>query len=288
MTTKLIDAGLDYIRATANGDGSRAKLNGPAYAVFAHDQALGYAIHSAGMIGFYGQKSRHCFIGTREDWSMLQVTGEQCREHWNALLNDCDHVTRIDLQVTVQVEPGTVAATIQKAHDDSIACKSPNGKKWKTKGVSEDGKMQTVYVGKRASEWYGRIYDKYAESKKSQYKDCVRYEIELKGKAAQEVWEQVRRRGGPGMMGKIVCEWFAAHGVDIGIGEIPAYSYVKGPAEAHRDDKALGWLARCVSGTVARLCATGHWFPAFNALFKEALTDVERAGILLSAALIEV
>lgn len=52
--------------------------------------------------------------------------------------------------------------------------------------ASQDG-PETLYLGRRASDRFGRIYDKFAESSKECYRDCLRYELELKNETARTV-----------------------------------------------------------------------------------------------------
>lgn len=284
---ELINVGLDYLRATSCEDGQIEQMFEASRFIMAVEEENGYTFKPGGQLGFYGRRTRHCFFGKREEWAMLQVTGKECRKHNNLLLNNCAHVTRIDLQITVRVEPGQSSNTIMDAKMASIEKKPANGKKWKTKSRDTDNRIETVYIGSRESEWYGRIYDKYEESKSQEYKDCVRYEVEIKGEAAQRVWIQLRSKGNQAMMVRIVQEWFKMHGVAIDVPDLNGVSYEKPQKEQHRDDKKLAWLARMVSGTVQHLCSTGHWYPAFEALFSKALTSDVRYGILLSMAIVE-
>lgn len=50
--------------------------------------------------------------------------------------------------------------------------------------TSHDG-PETLYLGKRVSDRFGRIYDKFAESGLRCYQGCLRYELELKNDIAR-------------------------------------------------------------------------------------------------------
>lgn len=287
IATELKDVGIDYLRLTTNDEEAAASLLEASRIILIEDERLGYKVQPGGQIGFYGRRGRHCFFGRRQDWSMLQVSGFQAREHTNMLLRQRSRATRIDLQITLHA--GTAKQLLMESSlDGSIRQRPENGKKWKTKEIREDSKLQTIYIGKRASEWFGRIYDKYEESGKEEYKDCVRFEIEIKGDAAKEVWAALQQSDSPRMLAySIVRQWYEKHGVLLPPPPFGDTSFRHAPKEKHNEDRKLAWLQRMVSGTVAQLCATGHWFPVFEALFAKALTEVDRSGILFSMALIE-
>jgi hypothetical protein len=285
--TELVNVGLDYLRLTADDENEKASLLAASEIILLQDAKLGYTPRPGGQIGFYGRRGRHCFFGKRNEWAMLQVSGFACRDNFNTLLRQRSRATRLDIQVTLRI-PGGIDALMVLCKTSSINARPGNGKKWKTKSIDEDGRIQTIYIGKRASEWFGRIYDKYAESGDEAYKDCVRFEIEIKGQAARDVWTQMKESNRPhAFCNTVVIEWFARHGITIenhllqeNVPDIPR-------REKPSEDKKVAWLANMVSGTVAYLCGTGHFWPVFNALFKKGLTECERSGILLSMALIE-
>ena len=288
MLTKLVSLGIDYLRMTSNEDSAKSSMLDAFMQAVAIDTEMGYQHVSGGMLGFYGKKTRHAFLGARKDWQMLNLTGKICREPAIDMLRLRGRPTRIDLQITLHVDGG-VQQKLADCIQDSMKARPADGRKWKTKWIMEDGRIQTVYLGSRQSEWFGRIYDKFAESKELVYKDCIRFELEIKGEAAKDVWGRMLQ--GPGWLSFIntlVIQWFKAHGIDIPNEYQLEERFTQPPREKHADDKKLAWLSRMVSGTVAHLCGTGHFFPAFEALFRQALTEHERTGILLATALIDI
>jgi DNA relaxase NicK len=285
--TKLVEAGIDYIRVTSDDQAKKEQMFYAWEIGALSDEKLQYKPQAGGFLGFYGKKTRHVFWGKREEWAMLQVSGGLCREMQSTLLDTRAKATRIDLQVTLQWSeiPHKV---LEWAKRNSINARPADGRKWQTKSIDCDNELETVYLGSRQSEWYGRIYDKERESKNESYKNCVRFEIEVKGKAAQAVFEALQRTSIPRkMIVRIVEEWFAKHGIELNLPEMPSEDVITPKKEHRREDKVLAWLSRQVAGSVAFLTSSGYWYPAFKALFGKALTEEDQSSILYSWALIE-
>jgi DNA relaxase NicK len=96
------------------------------------------------------------------------------------------HLSRIDLQVTVPLETEVDLSSIYRVLSD------PNKFPWKQTGIAplvqyfqntEGG--ETVYIGKRTSDLLTRIYRKRIEGT-----DCLRWELEIKGRLARGLQEQ--------------------------------------------------------------------------------------------------
>lgn len=122
--------------------------------------------------------------------TLIQLSGDLAAKQLNAVLPLLDHLTRIDLAVTVRTSTPdktvadnawTLASWFFDHHPRSAA---PWRIQHKTQG-------DTTYVGSRNSDKFLRIYDKQAECKKKhdakgldRYENCWRYEVEIKGKPA--------------------------------------------------------------------------------------------------------
>jgi hypothetical protein len=96
------------------------------------------------------------------------------------------HLSRIDLQVTVPLDTEVDLGSIYRVLSD------PDKFPWKQTGIAplvqyfqntEGG--ETVYIGKRTSDLLTRIYRKRIEGI-----DCLRWELEIKGRLARGLQEQ--------------------------------------------------------------------------------------------------
>ena len=186
LVAKLVGAGIDYIRLTSDNERARARMRMHYLAIAERDRADGHKEVKGGAVGFWGDKSRHALYGEKDNWAMLQVSGYESRNAY-LLSNDSNQCSRIDLQLTYQVEDGKVQESMEKLYCQAVNHKKTEGKPWAVKRIQEDYATQTIMIGKRASDVYIRIYDKYEESKKEEYKNCIRFELELKGRMSKAV-----------------------------------------------------------------------------------------------------
>ena len=120
--------------------------------------------------------------------TLIQLSGDLAAKQLHTVLPMLDHITRIDLAVTVRTpEPDkTVADNAWEMaswyFDEHPRSAAPWRLQHKTKG-------DTTYVGSRNSDKFLRVYNKEAECRQAHdtknlahYLNCWRYEIEIKGK----------------------------------------------------------------------------------------------------------
>lgn len=279
MWTKLENAGIDYIRLTSNDPKVIAEMLEASIVIMKKEVQAGFAWKPGGMIGFYGHSTRHCFFGHRGDWAMLQVTGYVAREQIACYQHIKAHCTRLDLQVTYQAAVNP-ALMITEAEDQSINARPRDGRKWKTKLITEDRVAETLYIGSRSSEWFGRVYDKFKESHSEQYRGCVRYEVEIKGDASRSVWEQfVTHELGFRDLYAIVHQWYDAHGIKLPESEYWQHNFQAEKKEISDDNRRLGWIAQQVSGAFKKLVDAGLLRAALAAL-ESKLVDEQKCLLL--------
>jgi len=285
MPTKLVEAGIDYVRLTSNNPLTVKILDRVFVEIAIDEQRAGYEIKNGGMIGFFGRKTKHAFFGMREDWCMFQVSGRAAQAHLKKFWHVEANCTRIDIQHTIRTDDN-IGPLLTVYENQSCEAKSPNGKHWDTDLRRHNRENQTLYIGSRTSEWYGRVYDKFAESKKEEYKGCVRFEVEVKGDASRAIWDGfVRGSISLSKLVGIVPQWYRQHGLSV-----PGYEDWQGEAVIQKPaptsiQRRLGWLAKMVSGTVSKLADEGYFWEATQALFRQALTSRELEGILFYKAL---
>jgi hypothetical protein len=276
----LVSAGIDWITLTAT-DSTICRAMGEFFDnVAANDKRLGYATVRGGAYGFYGWKARHGLLGRKDDRSMLQVSSEAAKTAY-VLAYEGGHCTRLDIQVTLRVAPGQVQAMLARLEAEVRSHKPVRGLRPKVKSINGDNGPETILVGRRASDVYMRLYDKFEESKEEQYRDTVRLELELKGKAAQGIWEKVRKHGNQHkyLLG-VLKAYLARRGVSVE--EIPFDADVQAipPKEKTSLERTIGWLAKGVAPSVAKLAFEWGWQTAFNVVFGNVLTQFDRSAIL--------
>lgn len=215
-------------------------------------------------LGYAGYTAPQAFWGQRADGWMIDLSGETARYFGPTMLKEGGRVSRVDIQITRR-EQGHVKALIQHAYAD--ACAFPY-----SQGLPPDVEMRlgrhgprSLVIGKRSSDFYARIYDKFEQSRETEYEDCIRYEIEIKGHQAHIAGEEFRAIGCDlKYLQAYVIAWFANHGVTV-----PGNTSVEPTMKRyHRPatnlDSKRAWLRKQVAPTAAKVVEVIGLVPLFN------------------------
>lgn len=118
---------------------------------------------------------------------------------------------------------------------------------------------------------FGRIYDKYAESKDDFYRSSVRYEVEMKGAYAKALADRLSQDHREQQnVAAHLQRFFANRGIDLGLTDEHCLS-LGAPVNGYNHARELRWLAAQVRPTVQRLVNCGMAHEVFQALgFGEA------------------
>lgn len=179
----LISAGVDYLTVTQKDRNLWDNMRAKAFAIAEVELSAGMFGSPKSLSGYEGFSVGGLLYGERHDSSLVQLSSVVAQSHWRSFYEAASNVTRIDVQATFRYEcdPAIVVRQHLKQlqrHDRKFKAKPKTHYK-----VDRDGGM-TVYSGSRTSHHFLRIYDKQRESKLAQFKGCVRYELEVKGKKA--------------------------------------------------------------------------------------------------------
>jgi DNA relaxase NicK len=255
-------------------------------AVRKRDLALGYKEQTGGAFGFLGKKCRHSMYGDKGDWGMVQASGYEAK-HSLRLAGDGTQATRIDLQVTYWVGEENVERCIRAAYDSACDTQNASHRPSRVNLIESRHKAQTVYVGSRASDVFLRIYDKFEESKKSEYLGCVRFELELKGRMSKALWKKLIA-GETNLRGmlEMTVAMLLSKGVSVPSNDIEEMDVLHLKAEPTGVENQLAWLQNQVAPTVKRLVAEYGWITPFRVLFEEALTSLRTRRIMKSLGIV--
>lgn len=174
------------------------------------------------------------------------------------LIPAASNVSRIDVQVTVELaKPWTRLA--KQVYEHSLETK-----RLKTSWIQNSRSGQTVYIGSRNSDQFGRVYDKGVQAGVGKDPGTFwRYEVELKKPRSMVFAESLMSIEEPGKseaeeIQSFVHKWFYSRGVK------PVFNAKSGRliAEVGRrvtsKEQKLTWLRTQVRPTFQRLMAEGH------------------------------
>lgn len=215
--------------------------------------------------------------GTREDSDICMLSGENARVNYDVMLGHCENVTRIDLAVTI-----TLCEPMPTLAFDTYALNAwgtgrGDQRKRKASFINNSDGGQTLYLGSRASDQYGRIYDKGMENQDRtdvpvDLGRIWRYEVEFKSYRAKRIASQLYEKlhgelDVHSIIGDTVDTWFKARGLPTIIknaGDQPFLSDVR--ATVTDDAMTLKWLSTQVRPSVSRLILNGRLEDVLRAL----------------------
>lgn len=247
----IANAGVDWITATAQHASTRmcmmefARNQRDRFMDAAEPIKMGYRL------GYYGWQTQHFFHGQREDSSIIVAGGAVAHDVHRSVLNVCDNISRIDLQVTVAL-PSERPHLAQQAF---AALKGGTPSRIKARNVTlidSHPTGETCNVGKRSSDTYGRIYDKAAQLGNLPARSLWRYEVEHKRDSALAVAGALRSDQRAQVVAKsLVWSWFNARGV-LPLFHSEPFSCSQEPIKDAGEHDVLTWFEDSLSITVGR------------------------------------
>lgn len=253
----VIESRLDYITVTCTDAAEMPGFSQLGWMLLASAKADGGREVPFRLKGYEGQHAGWCSYGTRMDSSIIQVSGAKADDWFDILFVNADHVTRLDLCVTVRFEEedGGVA---ERARSECEAWKAQTGRTLDCTGLQKNGYVNTTYFGQRVSDIFGRVYDKYLESSDASYLRCWRYEIETKGVVAYRTAQHLHSGGDrQRRILSAVHRYFANRGVAVPFDRTDAdmrLQSVRAPSDAV---SRLKWLSESVKPAVQWLIGQG-------------------------------
>lgn len=263
----LVSADVDYLRLTATQSMGIEQLWELAGEVGEELVGAGDQVRDdVGLLGYRGhQVGRHLYFGQGRDGAMLQASSTAAPR----LLAEGGKVearyfkaTRVDLQVTAQQDgaPGRMffREVAEVSHAAAQHITGRRSRPWQVALRDEFGRGDTVYLGSRVSESFGRIYDKGRESPELFQLGAVRYETELKGSQALRMFNQLCGQADvASFVAGYVDGWYDARGVKLPL-DVELVEQLR--TIPHYTDAArqLKWLREGVAPAVGRLLAAGY------------------------------
>lgn len=179
-----LEVNCDWVTATSRNASSCSGLG--AFGAYLIDEAVGRGSkrRSTRAYGYSTAVTDGVCFGRREDGCLVQVKSKTAAEHWFQTVDLADHVTRFDVQATVRPSNGP-QGRLRQLWDRRNRALPTKGRVQTVKAIVGQKGIETLLVGSRASERYGRFYDKGIESMLPEYAGALRFEIELKSAVAQ-------------------------------------------------------------------------------------------------------
>lgn len=253
-----LSAGIDWFTGTAKSPDAIDRLRTVALAIAEVEISGGYFGRPWRQSGYEGFSVGHCQYGERSDGCCIRLGSHVAAAHWHRCYEFCENITRLDVQSTWRYERDC-GPIIQKHYSQMLRHSKRFRKAPALSMLCDSTGGRTVYSGRRASECFGRIYDKGRESKQPQFDRCVRYEVEFKGDRCKSVALNIQRQTNAwASLADITLRFFRQRGCFLeGLYKsLGSFTFVNdagfrvGPTDV---EKSLQWLRSSVGPTVRRL-----------------------------------
>lgn len=281
---EFIDAGLDWATFTAPVHTTGTELASRADLFIRSESSRGCIIRPWSMRGYEGLQCGSIAAGLRVDSGIVRLGGVLAQQHWRYFFPFAENCSRLDLQATFRFDQ-EAAELIKSTYRGALNHyrKHTNGPEVLLLKGSRGS--ATIYFGRRVSHMFGRIYDKGKQSKLDHYINCVRFEVEVKGKAAWanicDIAEKAPADLSSGL-GSLevtdICARVGSYFTDLGVGTWPTSvnpSLLRSACDRSDSQRLLLWLAHQVRPTVKKLISMGFADEVRGALFADG-PDVDQ------------
>lgn len=225
-------------------------------------QRLGNTYKRRSMLGFDGWESGGCFVGSNDTLHYAQFAGKYANDAYTMLEHPKVHISRIDLQITVQYDielekEGRFQYARAIHHNQSL----PKHRQRNIRIILGSEGSDTVYVGSPSSSTRGTIYNKDKQSGNAAYERAWRYEVVYRNENANSVF---RYLFSPGLaitdviLSEVVT-WYAKRGVNILDVVLNGGSAIELPKAPTTDvERKLRWVRNQVIPTIRKLAELGY------------------------------
>lgn len=208
--------------------------------------------------GYTGVRAGRCSWGERADGDMATLSGDLANLELDRAMSLATNCSRVDLAVTFHFDNPPLCLERDYYHEYAEWA-APREHPSLGVLVQNTNGGSTLYVGSRASDTYLRVYNKGAESGDVRYKDCHRFEVEVKGGRAAPTATEVSLCDAPqAHVQAAVHAYCWEHGVIPPFDSFGGARIVPGFRRRSDADSKLAWLKTQVRPTVAWLEESGH------------------------------
>lgn len=259
---QLVSVGVDYLTVVGHSKESIDKMREIAFSLMEVEQSAGMFSRVLGFAGYEGFQVGSVYYGERADGCIVRLGGHLAAAHYKRLLEVSDNVTRLDLQSTCRIE-GDVSRFIRQLFTTHRKFSNSFNRAPKPSLFIGRDDSCTMYSGSRSSDRYGRIYDKGKESGLSSFQNCVRFEVEFKGKRARRLSYALSQRVTKlSELSATVWRFFSERGVLLRLASVFSTSceFLNSSISRGKStdfERVLTWFSRSVRPSVSRLVDGG-------------------------------
>lgn len=251
----IVGAACDWVTATTPMD----KVGYGWYDLFVrHGDVVGKKPEHWKNRWYDGARYDDLFWGYNKEWGYIFVaSGSNAAVYSPMATMSANRVTRMDLQVTVRMSD----AQEGYASDQYLRCLSGFERDRKYTLISNSDKGQTLYIGSRHSDQFGRLYDKGVQAEIEKPGHMWRFEVEFKKPRADSIAREIMAcRETCGLDTGITAylhQWFTMRGVRPLFTTEDQPFVIEVERKVTTEERKLAWLRTQVRPTVEKLFSMG-------------------------------
>lgn len=240
-------------------------------------KAEGHETAAWSWMGYDGYSVGGLSWGRRDDGDILRASGGTAERMFDRFGHYHGNCSRLDVALTLKW-PTPERHVASQAYSRLVGQSDATKRRLYSLITNSHG-GETLYVGSRASDQFGRVYDKDAEQKLARISTRWRYEVEFKADRAVRVLEllQPSRERGKMYLG-IVRGFFEPRGVKLPPLADEQEIRVEVLAPPRQVDTQLTWLRDQVRPVVQRLTRLGLEASVMEALRLEGIGTNGNSG----------
>jgi hypothetical protein len=246
-----IDAGIDWITATKPPGDDAWAFEQQAEAMLSEQREQGRSVSRATLRDYVGWRGESLFVGTRDEDSIIVASSGVAARHWQSVAQTARNVSRLDLQVSVWTH-GEQPQLARFAYQRLKRLPPKRGRPRSFTLIRTHPHGETLNVGKRQSDAYGRLYDWSAAHSQGEAQTIWRYEVEYKRSyALAHARTLLNTDDARTAVSSLVHRWFESRGLEPTWH--PTGSRLSNGVELRTPVRdPLAWFRTSVSKTIAR------------------------------------
>lgn len=245
------DAGVDWLTATAEAGVEGRPFRDSCEALREEERAAGRDVKPATLRDYVGHRGEGFFVGRRRQDSLCVLSGGRTADRWQSVAQTAHNCSRVDLQVSLWSH-GDEGQLARENYHHLKSLPPGRGRPRNLTLIQGHPRGETLNVGRRISDAYGRVYDWSAAHTKEEAKAIWRFEVEYKRRyAAAQVSALLSADDHRVRASHTVYNWFSQRGLIMPWVESD-FRPTDGLrlTEVNRD--VLCWFEESVSKTIAR------------------------------------
>lgn len=256
-STVVLESQVDYLTVTTSSLHIGRRWEGHLNALQRAEGAAGYDKGYLNVGPYVGYRVGRYGIAVTGQKTLIQLSGEAASDQFSYFWKDHDTITRLDVAVTYRT-PNDDREVAARAYVDVVAHRTANPRAAMPTLITNGDGGATLYIGKRTSSRFARIYNKQAECESrhdlagaERYDRAWRLELELHDVDAQAVGMMLSEAGTPGpKIRYYIGHYLTQHGIECPYDMSQTAELPRGFRRRSDRDTRLDWLGKTVKPTI--------------------------------------